>query len=80
MATYREYRKALIELINSIEAEIGLDEENGVLLLYLLDSVEKISAFNEWVQSKLVNGKLLVTETEICRAAVQISKRFGEES
>ena len=36
MATYREYRKALIELVNSIENENGLEEENTILLLHLI--------------------------------------------
>ena len=74
MATYQEYRTALVELINGIEAENGLEEENGLLLLHLLDSKEKISRFAEWCRSRLVDGKLQATETEICRAAVQASK------
>ena len=76
MTMYPEYRKALIELLNSIKAEIGLDEEDAVLILYKLDSVEKISMFNRWIGSKLRDGKLQATETEICRAAVQIAKQF----
>lgn len=74
MATYREYRAALIELVNSIEAENGLEESSVILLLHLLDSEEKIVRFNDWVQSRLVNGKLQATETEVCRAAVQAAK------
>lgn len=76
MTMYLEYRKALIELLNSIKAEIGLDEEDAVLILYKLDSVKKISMFNRWIGSKLRDGKLQATETEICRAAVQIAKQF----
>lgn len=74
MATYQEYRTALIELINSIEAEIGLEEENGVLLLHLLDSKEKISRFSNLLRGKMVDGKLQATEVEVCRAAVKASE------
>jgi hypothetical protein len=75
METYQEYRKVLVELVNSIDDEIGLEEENKVLLLHKLNSVEKISRFGEWGRSRLQNGKLQATEAEICRAAVQIAKR-----
>ena len=75
--TYEAYRKDLVGLVNAIDAEVGLDEENAVLLLHLLNSVEKISRFAEWVGSKLVDGRLEATEVEICRAAVQVSKTCG---
>ena len=68
------YRKALLELVRSIDEAIGLSEENGVLILWKLDTHEKISRFNRWVQSRLHNGKLQATEAEVVRAAVQVSK------
>ena len=74
MTLYQEYRKALVELVNSIDAENGLEEENAVLILHKLNSEEKISRFAKWVESRLVNGTLQATETEICRAAVQAAK------
>lgn len=74
MATDREYREALIDLVNSIEIEIGLEEEDSVLLLHLLDNKEKISKFNRWIQSRLRGETLQATAVEICRAAVQASK------
>ena len=77
--SYKAYRKTLVSLVNSIERENGLEEENLVLLLHLLNSVEKISRFGQWVGSKLIDGRLLATETEICRAAVQIAKACDAE-
>ena len=74
MAMYQEYRAALISLVNSIERENGLEEENKVLLLHKLNSMEKISKFGRWIGSKMVDGHLQATETEICRAAVQAAK------
>lgn len=74
METYQEYRKTLIRLVNSIEKENGLEEENAVLILHKLDSVEKISKFGQWARSRMKDGKLQATEAEICRAAVQVSK------
>jgi hypothetical protein len=79
METYQEYRKGLITLVNAIDRENGLEEENKVLLLYLLNSVEKISKFGRWIGSKMVDGHLQATETEICRAAVQASKACTED-
>ena len=69
------FRQDLVGLVNAIEKENGLEEENKVMILHLLNSEEKIVLFNEWVQSRLINGKLQATETEICRAAVRVSKQ-----
>lgn len=74
MEMYQKYRKALVELVNSIDAENGLEEENAVLILHKLNSEERISRFAKWVESRLVDGKLQATETEICRAAVQAAR------
>ena len=71
---YQEYRKALVSLVCSIEEEVGMERENTVLLLHKLNTVERIVRFNEWVKSKMIGEKLMATETEICRAAVQIAK------
>ena len=70
------YREALMRLINSINAEIPLEEKNQVLLVMKLNTEEKIIQFNEWVKSNLKNGKLQAAEAEIVRAAVKI----GNES
>lgn len=77
MATYQEYREVLVDLVNSIEAENGLEEKHAVLILHKLNTVEKISEFGRWLASKMKNDKLTATETEICRAAVQISKKYS---
>ncbi len=74
MTEYQEYRRALVGMVNSIDAEVGLEEENTVLLLHLLNNELKIIYFNEWVKSKLDGETLQATETEICRAAVHVSK------
>lgn len=68
------YREALMRLINSINAEIPLEEKNQVLLVMKLNTEEKIIQFNEWVKKNLKAGKLQATEVEIVRAAVQASK------
>ena len=68
------YRKALIELICSINNEIPLEEKNQVLMVMILDTEEKISNFNGWVKKNLKDGKLEATEEEIVRAAVKASK------
>ena len=77
MNLYPEYRKVLVRLVNSIDKEIGLEEENAVLILHKLNTEEKIWEFNQWVKSRLDGEKLMATETEICRAAVQIAKKHS---
>lgn len=74
MEMYQEYRAALIELLNSINQEVGMSEENKVLILHLLNTQKKISAFTNWVKENMRDGTLQATEPEICRAAVQAAK------
>ena len=73
-AEYAQYREALLTLVNSINAEIPLEESNQVLIVYKLNTVGKISKFNKTIKSNLQGGKLHMTEAEIVRAAVQASK------
>ncbi len=72
------FRTALVSLLHSIDEEVHLSESNIVLVLHLLDTEDKIIKFNEWVKSHLEEGKLIATETEIARAAVQASKKDNE--
>ncbi len=69
------YRKKLIKLINSINNVVPLKEENQVLIVMKLNTVEKIIKFNEWIKLRL-NGEneLKATEDEIVRVAVHIDK------
>ncbi len=72
---YEQYRQALYSLINSINQVIPLSKENQVLIVWRLDSEEKIVKFNEWIKSKLKGeNDLDATEQEIVRAAVKIGK------
>ena len=69
-------RDELIGLISSINHEIGLSEENQVLLVIKLDTEDKIFEFTDWVKTRIENGKFVATEAETMRKAVQISKRL----
>lgn len=71
---YAQYKEALLTLINSINREIPLEESNQVLIVYKLNTPEKIRKFCKIVKSRLQEGKLKMTEAEIVRAAVQASK------
>lgn len=69
------YRQALISLINSINQVIPLKPENQVLIVWRLDTEEKIIKFNDWIKTKLKGeNELVATEQEIVRAAVFIGK------
>ncbi len=68
------FRKALVQLLHSIDEEIPLSEGNRIMILHVLNTEDKIIKFNEWVKGNLKEGKLKATEAEVARAAVQASK------
>ena len=71
---YNQYRERLLTLINSINREIPIEESNQVLIVYKLNTTEKIRKFCKTLKSHLQGDKLKMTEAEIVRAAVQASK------
>lgn len=71
---YSQYRERLLTLINSINREIPIEESNQVLIVYKLNTPDKIRKFCKTLKSRLQEGKLKMTEAEIVRAAVQASK------
>ena len=52
-----------------------LPEDEQIAIFLFCNTEEKIFQFNQWVKSRLDGEKLMATETEICRAAVQIAKK-----
>ena len=69
------YWEALLELINAITRSVPLSMENQALIVYRLDTEEKIEAFFQWIESRLVgDDKVQATEEEIVRAAVHAHK------
>ena len=68
------YRTALVALVHSIDAQIPLAEEDRVLIMYSLNTEEKIKRYNEWVKSRLDGETLNATETEVIQTAVKIGK------
>ena len=71
---FSQYKEHLLTMINSINSTIPLKEENQVLIVYKLNTVEKIRNFFTWISQNLKEGKLKATEEEIVRAAVKASK------
>lgn len=71
---YSQYRERLLTLINSINREIPIEESNQVLIVYKLNTPDKIRKFCKTLKSRLQEGKLKMTEAEIVRATVQASK------
>ena len=70
------YREALISLINSINQQVALTEKNQVLLIMKLNTEEKISEFSKWIKLNLVEEKLMISEEEIVRHAVELDKKI----
>ena len=71
---FSQYRQHLLNMVNSINQEIPLAEENQVLIVYKLNTVQKIRKFMDWIGKNLKNGELKSTEQEIVRTAVKIGK------
>lgn len=72
---FSQYKEHLLTIINSINSTIPLKEENQVLIVLKLNSIEKIRKWVDWIRSKLQGeNELMATEAEIVRAAVQIDK------
>ena len=72
---YGLYREAMISMINSINQVIPLTEENQVLIVLSLDTVEKVQKWFEWIRPRIRGeNDLEATEEEIVRAAVRAGK------
>lgn len=72
---FSQYKEHLLTIINSINSTIPLKEENQVLIVLKLNSIEKIRKWVDWIRSKLQGeNELMATEAEIVRAAGQIDK------
>lgn len=76
MATYKEYRSATISLILAINQQIPIEEKDMVLMLYHLNSIPRMKAFNEWVKGKLAGETLNASNHDVVQAAVYISRQF----
>ena len=71
---FYRYKQHLLTMVNSINQELSLTKENQVLIVYKLNTVQKIRKFMDWIGQNLKNGKLNATEQEIVRIAVKIGK------
>ncbi len=76
MATYKEYRSATISLILAINQQIPIEEKDMVLMLYHLNSIPRMKAFNKWVKGKLAGETLNASNHDVVQAAVHISRQF----
>jgi hypothetical protein len=70
------YRAMLMRLISSIIEEVPLTEANQILLVYLLNTEEKIRLFARWILTKIGDHEndLRATEDEIVSAANHINR------
>ena len=73
-AEFSQYKQHLLTMVNSINQEISLTKENQVLIVYKLNTVQKIRKFMDWIGQNLKNGKLNAIEQEIVRITVKIGK------
>lgn len=73
---FSQYKEHLLTMVNAINREIPLREQNQVLIVYKLNTVEKIQKFFAWIGENLQEGKLMAAEEEIVRAAVKAAKNI----
>ena len=67
-------RKWLIGMINAIDDEIGLREEDKVLIMMQLNSEEKLDRFNEWIRENIKDSKLDATPVDVMNATAKIGR------
>ena len=67
-------RKWLISLINVMDEEIGLREEDKVLIILQLNTEDKVDQFNEWIKTKMVDEKFVATPVEVMNATARIGR------
>lgn len=64
----------LVSMVNAIDREVPLEEADKVLILLQLDTEDKISTFNEWGKTKLVNDELVTTPEEVMHATAKVGR------
>ena len=67
-------RKWLISLVNVMDEEIGLREEDKVLIILQLNTEDKVDQFNEWIKTKMVDKKFVATPVEVMNATARIGR------
>ena len=67
-------RKWLISLVNAMDEEIGLREEDKVLIILQLNTEDKVDQFNDWIKSKIIDEKLIATPIEVMNATSRIGR------
>ena len=67
-------RKWLISLVNAMDEEIGLREEDRVLIILQLNTEDKVDQFNEWIKTKIVDEKFVATPVEVMNATARIGR------
>ena len=67
-------RKWLISLVNVMDEEIGLREEDKVLIILQLNTEDKVDQFNEWIKTKMVDEKFVATPVEVMNATARIGR------
>ncbi len=69
-----DYYLLLIRLINAINWEVPLRDEDKVLMMFHLNTEDKIVEFNQWLRSKMEGEHLKATPKEIMHQTAVISR------
>ena len=57
-----------------MDEEIGLREEDKVLIILQLNTEDKVDQFNEWIKTKMVDEKFVATPVEVMNATARIGR------
>jgi len=66
--------KKLFDLTLKLETALGLDEEVTATIIVLMDTMEKITKLEEWVDSVTQNGVIQTDETELLNVLSKIDR------
>lgn len=76
-AEKKAWREAITDLIIAIGDDVGIKEENQILMMMYLNTPRKIKRFSDWAKARTVDNHLTVTPEAVMHAVSQIER--GDE-
>ena len=68
--------KKLFDLMERIEKSIPMEEKHLLLITILINTTEKLEAFQKWIEENTDGDELMVTEIQIMNKVSKISRMY----
>ena len=68
--------KKLFDLMERIEKSIPMEEKHLLLITILINTTEKLEAFQKWIEEHMDGDELMVTEIQIMNKVSKISRMY----